>query len=53
LGDNRFVAGATIARDLKESHLGAVVSNDGVANKAPHQHGDVQIRHAFSFWLVV
>jgi hypothetical protein len=53
LGDIRFVAVATIARDAKESHLGAVVSNNGVANKAPHQYSDVQIRHAFSFWLIV
>ena len=53
LGDLRFVAVATIAGDVKETHLGAIVSNNGGANKAPHQHSDVQIRHAFSFWLVV
>src|SRR5665213_2477268 len=53
LEDIRFVAVATIARDVKESHLGAVVSNNRGANKAPHQHSDVQIRHAFSFWLIV
>jgi hypothetical protein len=53
LGDIRFVAVATIARDGKESHLGTVVSNNRGANKAPHQYSDVQIRHAFSFWLIV
>jgi hypothetical protein len=47
LGDLRFVAVAAIARDSKESHLGAIISDDGVAHKAPHQHSDVQIRHAF------
>jgi hypothetical protein len=37
LGDLRFVAVAAIAGDVKETHLGAVVSNNGVAHKAPHQ----------------
>ena len=35
LGDIRFVAVATIARDVKESHLGAVVSNNGARTRRP------------------